>query len=340
MCHSTSHVPRYVTCTTLHNMCHLRHRWHSTSHVTLYVTCATLRHMCHSTSHVPLYVTCASLRHMCHSTSHVPRYVACASLRHMCHLRHICRSTSHILFSRKQSRDYRDANCVAKSVPLGQREWLAWFRARSELFIARRESTSQLKRQTRRQTWASYWWRHSAIELCASVQERKEKEQPAINGKRWEATIAQKHVWNTEHGCLLYTIMPPYPLVQYSRFTTARKRNLKIKEIKTRFVSFKTRVKRERAVTRWNTAVQMRAKRERAVTRWNTAVQMRARRERAVTRWNTAVQTRPVLDSSSFAPVLTLPRRTCQHSASSVLAVHISYHVIALFVFRKPLFIN
>jgi hypothetical protein len=63
-------------------------------------------------------------------------------------------------------------------------------------------------------------------------------------------------------------------------------------------------------------------------------------RERAVTWWNTAAQTRPVLDSSSFTPVLTLRRRNCDHSASTVLAVHISSHVIALFVFRKPLFIN
>jgi hypothetical protein len=49
---------------------------------------------------------------------------------------------------------------------------------------------------------------------------------------------------------------------------------------------------------------------------------------------------RPVLDSSTFVPVTTLPRRTCHHSASSVLTVRISCRVIALFVFRKPLFIN
>jgi hypothetical protein len=47
----------------------------------------------------------------------------------------------------------------------------------------------------------------------------------------------------------------------------------------------------------------------------------------------------PVLDSSSFAPILKLPRRTCLHSASSVLAVRISWRVIEVFVFRKPLFI-
>jgi hypothetical protein len=65
-----------------------------------------------------------------------------------------------------------------------------------------------------------------------------------------------------------------------------------------------------------------------------------AKQERAVTWWNPAAQPRPVLDASSFAPVPTLPRRTYLHSASSVLAVHISCRVIAVFVFRKPLFIN
>jgi len=61
----------------------------------------------------------------------------------------------------------------------------------------------------------------------------------------------------------------------------------------------------------------------------------RARRERAVTCWNPAAQTRPVLDSSSFVPVPTPPLRTCQHSASSVLAVRIICCVIAIFLFRK-----
>jgi hypothetical protein len=65
-----------------------------------------------------------------------------------------------------------------------------------------------------------------------------------------------------------------------------------------------------------------------------------AKRERAVTCWNPAAQTRPVLDSSSFDPILKLLYRTSLHFASSVLAVHISCHVIAVFVFRKPLFIN
>jgi hypothetical protein len=47
-----------------------------------------------------------------------------------------------------------------------------------------------------------------------------------------------------------------------------------------------------------------------------------------------------VLASSSFAPVLMLPCRTFLQSSSNVLTVHISCHVIAVFVFRKPLFIN
>jgi hypothetical protein len=49
---------------------------------------------------------------------------------------------------------------------------------------------------------------------------------------------------------------------------------------------------------------------------------------------------RPPLDSSSFAPVLTLSRRTCLNFPSSVLAVRISFRDIAVFVFRNPLFIN
>jgi hypothetical protein len=51
-------------------------------------------------------------------------------------------------------------------------------------------------------------------------------------------------------------------------------------------------------------------------------------------------QMHPVLDSSSFAPVLVLPCRTCLHSASSVLAVRTSCRIIAVSVFRKPLFTN
>jgi len=46
----------------------------------------------------------------------------------------------------------------------------------------------------------------------------------------------------------------------------------------------------------------------------------------------------PILDSSSFVPVPMLPCRTCLHSASSILAVHISCRVIEVFVFRKSLF--
>jgi len=46
----------------------------------------------------------------------------------------------------------------------------------------------------------------------------------------------------------------------------------------------------------------------------------------------------PLFNSSSFVPVPTLSHRTCLHSASSVLGVHISSHIIAMFVFSKPLF--
>jgi hypothetical protein len=65
-----------------------------------------------------------------------------------------------------------------------------------------------------------------------------------------------------------------------------------------------------------------------------------AKRECAILWWNPAAQMRPVFASSSFAPMLMLPYRTCLHSASSVLAVHISCRNIAVFVFRKPLFNN
>jgi hypothetical protein len=50
---------------------------------------------------------------------------------------------------------------------------------------------------------------------------------------------------------------------------------------------------------------------------------MPAKQQQAITWWNPAVQTRPVLDSSSFAPALALPRRTCLRSASRFLAVRI-----------------
>jgi hypothetical protein len=49
--------------------------------------------------------------------------------------------------------------------------------------------------------------------------------------------------------------------------------------------------------------------------------------ERAVTWWNPAAQKHTVLDSSSFAPILTLPHRTCLHSASSILAVTLNYQL-------------
>jgi hypothetical protein len=89
----------------------------------------------------------------------------------------------------------------------------------------------------------------------------------------------------------------------HPQFTAARKKKRKRNK---RFVSFKTRAKLERALT------------------W----------------WNPAAQNRSVIDSSSFAPVLTVPCRTCFYFASSVLAVRVSRHVIAVFVFREPLFIN
>jgi hypothetical protein len=103
----------------------------------------------------------------------------------------------------------------------------------------------------------------------------------------------------------LYTVVPTYPLIQYPRIAAARKRNLKIKEINV-LISFKTPAKRERAVT-----------------------------------WlNPTAQTRPIPDSFSFVPTPTLPRRTCLRSATSVLAVRICCCEIAVFVFRKPFFIN
>jgi hypothetical protein len=63
---------------------------------------------------------------------------------------------------------------------------------------------------------------------------------------------------------------------------------------------------------------------------------MPAKEEQAITWCNPAAQTHPVLDSSSFAPILTFPCRTCLHYDSSVLAVHISCRIITVFVFRKP----
>jgi hypothetical protein len=44
----------------------------------------------------------------------------------------------------------------------------------------------------------------------------------------------------------------------------------------------------------------------------------------------------PVLVSSSFVPIPTLPCRTCSHSAPSILAVWVSCCIITVFVFRKP----
>jgi len=45
-----------------------------------------------------------------------------------------------------------------------------------------------------------------------------------------------------------------------------------------------------------------------------------------------------LLDSSSTVHVPTPSPQTCHHSVSSVLAVRISCRVIAVFLFRKPLF--
>jgi hypothetical protein len=67
---------------------------------------------------------------------------------------------------------------------------------------------------------------------------------------------------------------------------------------------------------------------------------MPAKRERTITRLNPAAQTCPVLDSCSFVPILIPPCRTCLVSTFIVLNAHISFHVIAVFVLRKPLFIN
>jgi hypothetical protein len=72
--------------------------------------------------------------------------------------------------------------------------------------------------------------------------------------------ITQRHITELDS-----TVIPPYSLVHYPRFTAAW---IRIWKLKKRFISFKTRPKRERAVT------------------W----------------WNPAAQTRPVFNSSSFAP--------------------------------------
>jgi len=72
----------------------------------------------------------------------------------------------------------------------------------------------------------------------------------------------------------VYIDGPPYPRIQYLRFSAARKKKLENQRNK-RFISFKTRAKRERALT------------------W----------------WKPAAQTRPILDSSSFVPVPTLLRK-------------------------------
>jgi len=65
---------------------------------------------------------------------------------------------------------------------------------------------------------------------------------------------------------------------------------------------------------------------------------MHAKREQAITWWNPAAQMLPVLDLSSFVPVPMLSHRTCLHSVSSILNVHVSSHIITVFVFWKPSF--
>jgi hypothetical protein len=117
-------------------------------------------------------------------------------------------------------------------------------------------------------------------------------------------TYAPRNLCWTSSSVHMSTGVPPYPLIQYPRFTAPPKNNENWRN--KRFISFKPCAKLEWAVT------------------W----------------WNPAAQTRSVLDSSSIVPVLTLPRRICLHSASSVLAVRISCRVPAVFVFRTPFFIN
>jgi hypothetical protein len=53
---------------------------------------------------------------------------------------------------------------------------------------------------------------------------------------------------------------------------------------------------------------------------------------------NPATQTLKVFDSFTFCPYTHPSPQTCHHSASSFLDVRISCHVIAVFVFRKPIF--
>jgi len=65
---------------------------------------------------------------------------------------------------------------------------------------------------------------------------------------------------------------------------------------------------------------------------------MRAKQVRTITWWNPAVQMLPVLDSSFFVPHTYASLEICHHSVCSILAVWISCRIIAVFVFRKPLF--
>ena len=57
----------------------------------------------------------------------------------------------------------------------------------------------------------------------------------------------------------LSTVVPPYPLIQYPRFTTAQKKKLE-KQSNKRFINFKTCAKWEWAVTWWNPAGRVKKK--------------------------------------------------------------------------------
>jgi hypothetical protein len=123
--------------------------------------------------------------------------------------------------------------------------------------------------------------------------------------KKWEVT----HITAACGGCLVVTLKSVCNIVECkcscapisADSVSAVYRSLKKMENwrNKRFISFKTRAKLERAVTWWNPALQM----------------------------------HPLLDSSSLDPILMLPRRTWPYSASSVIAIHFSCHVISVFLF-------
>ena len=53
---------------------------------------------------------------------------------------------------------------------------------------------------------------------------------------------------------------------------------------------------------------------------------MHVKRERAVTWWNSEAQTRPVLDSSSFVPIPMLPRNVCIQKATRRMERSVNTH--------------